>query len=166
MKIHITGNSGSGKTTLAAKLGQRLNLPVFGLDKIVWQPGWTQTKKSVRRAKELELAKRPDWIVEGVSKIVRNSADVIVFLDVDRLTSVKRSMLRNVRFLFRGRPEMPENCPEILAFGRQIGIIWQFRDHTRPSILADIEQHQGPVIVECNSVNVDDLSSKIVAALS
>ncbi len=166
MKIHITGNSGSGKTTLAGQLGGKLNFPVFGLDKIVWQSGWQRTEKSVRAAMETELASRSDWIIEGVSSRIRKLADVIIFLDVDRLTSLRRSMLRNGRYLFQSRPEMPDNCPEILAFRQQFNIIWQFKDHTRPSIMADIEQHQGPVFVESASVDVDVLSEKIVTALS
>ncbi|MFT7214503.1 MAG: adenylate kinase family enzyme, partial [Granulosicoccus sp.] len=43
MRIHVTGDAGSGKTTLGKKIGAELNLPVFGLDQVVWQPGWTKT---------------------------------------------------------------------------------------------------------------------------
>ena len=55
VKIHVTGNAGSGKTTLAAKLGDALELPVFGLDSVVWQPGWRKTPASERAGLEQAL---------------------------------------------------------------------------------------------------------------
>ncbi len=162
-KIHITGNSGSGKTVFANQLGKILKLPVFGLDKIVWQPGWIKTPRSVRLAKEIELASKSDWIIEGVSKHIRQAADVVVFLDVGRLTSLKRSMKRNVRYLFRGRPELPEKCPEITAVWQQIVIIYKFEVQTRPSILEDLAQHHGQVFVACTTPDADRISEQIIA---
>jgi len=136
-RIHITGNAGSGKTTLAAQLGAQLNLPVFGLDTIVWQPGWKKSPPEWRAEKEAELVEREKWIIEGVSPRVRAAADVIVFLDVPRATSYLRCAKRNWRHLFRSRPDLPAYCPEILIIPRLVKIIWQFPKLMRPQIVAD-----------------------------
>jgi hypothetical protein len=35
-------------------------------------------------------------------------------------------MKRNWRFLFRSRPELPDNCPELLILPRLLELIWKF----------------------------------------
>lgn len=138
MKIHITGNAGAGKTTTARKIGNELGLQVFGLDKIVWQAGWVKSPPDVRAAALQALVSMDDWVIEGVSDTVRNAADIIIFLDVSRATSYWRCTKRNWKYLFRSRPELPENCPEILIIPRLLKLIWRFKANVRPKILADI----------------------------
>jgi len=140
-KIHVTGNAGAGKTTLAHELAAALNLPVFGLDKIVWQAGWVKTPSDIRSAKEAALIAKSEWIIEGVSQSVREAADIVIFLDVSRRTAFLRCVKRNWKFLFKGRPELPDNCPEILIIPKLIKIIWRFKTHVRPKILADINEN-------------------------
>jgi adenylate kinase family enzyme len=79
-KIHITGNSGSGKTTLAARLGGALDMPVFGLDNVVYQIGWVKTPIEDRVNRENALAAQDSWIIEGVSPRLRAAADCIILL--------------------------------------------------------------------------------------
>ncbi len=147
-KIHVTGNAGAGKSTLAREIGTALGLPVFGLDKIVWQEGWVKTPPETRAAKERALISRPEWVIEGVSQTVRDAADTVFFLDVDRKTSLIRCAKRNWKFLFTSRPDLPKNCPEILIIPDLIKIIWGFKTHTRPKILADMtEQSSGRFII-------------------
>ena len=137
-RIHVTGNAGSGKSSLAAALGDVLGLPVFGLDEIVWGPGWQKTPASIRGPKEQALVSKPDWIIEGVSPIVRAAADTIIFLDVGRPTCFFRCLKRNWRYLFKSRPGLPENCPEILIIPKLIKIVWLFPTRMRPTILEDL----------------------------
>ena len=147
VKIHIAGNSGSGKTTLAHELGRSFDIPVFGLDNIVWQSGWIKTPQSIRIDKEMALASKTDWIIEGVSPRIRQAADIVVFLDVSRPTSFRRSMTRNLEYLFRSRPELPEGCPEFLFLPQQMKFIWRFSKHTRPALLEGLRLHQGRVLI-------------------
>lgn len=138
MKIHITGNAGAGKTTFAHKLGQDLGLPVFGLDKIVWQAGWVKSPLEVKTIKIHKLISQNAWVIEGVSDAVRDAADIVIFLDVNRATSYWRCAKRNWRYLLKSRPELPDNCPEILILPRLLKIIWKFKHHVRPKILDDM----------------------------
>lgn len=41
-KIMIVGSGGAGKSTLAKQLGEKLDIPVYHLDAIFWQPGCGQ----------------------------------------------------------------------------------------------------------------------------
>lgn len=141
-KIMITGNAGSGKTTLSHKLAKALNRQdVFSLDKVVWKPGWILAN---REEKELELEKiikLPFWIIDGVSKKVLEEADAIFFLDYPRRTCYWRALKRNCRYIFRSRPELPENCPEILVVFKLIKIIWAFPKVVRPNILSHLSEN-------------------------
>lgn len=137
-RIHVTGNAGAGKSTLAKRLGEITGLPVHGLDKIVWQPGWNKTPVEERRVLEASLITGSYWIIEGVSSSVREAADLIVFLDYPRSICAWRCAKRNWRYLFRSRPDLPPQCPELLVLAKLIKIIWNFSRTVRPKIIAEI----------------------------
>lgn len=139
MRIHITGNAGSGKTTLARELGEILEIDVFGLDKIVWKESWEITSKEERTFLELELTRKKKWIIEGVSSTARQSADYVIFLDLSRLTCLKRAVLRSLKYLFSTRSELPKNCPEYKIVHKLIKMIWQFNKYARPIIIEDLK---------------------------
>jgi adenylate kinase family enzyme len=135
-RIFITGNAGSGKTTLAKRVGRALDLPVTGLDRIVWQPGWRKSSPDQRASGIARLLAQPDWIAEGVSGALVEAADVVLFLDMPRRTCLLRCARRNWRYLFKSRPELPPGCPEILVIPTLVKLIWNFPANVRPAILA------------------------------
>jgi adenylate kinase family enzyme len=143
MRIHITGNAGSGKSTLAAHIGAELDLPVSGLDSIVWRSGWQKTPPEVRMSLESALVAKPRWVIEGVSKTVRQAADVVILLDVSRAVAYGRCARRNWRYLLRSRPGLPPGCPELLIVPRLMRLIWNFPGCVQPDILADMAQSTG-----------------------
>ena len=163
MKIHITGNAGSGKTTLAKKLGQALDLPVSSLDSVVWKEGWITASKEERIQGEYELIAKNSWVIEGVSKVVRDNSDFIIFLDIPRHICLLRCFKRNIPYLFSSRPELPKNCPEILILPRLLKIIWSFPTLANASILKSINLQRGIVIKDLNKV--DDLVAQIILEL-
>lgn len=136
-RINVTGNAGVGKSTLASLLGDHLGLPVVGLDQVVWRPGWGKTPSPERERLEREIASRPAWIVDGVSRIIREAADTIVFIDFPRRIAISRCAMRNWRYLFRSRPGLPERCPEVLIAPRLLRTIWRFPALVRPQILRE-----------------------------
>ena len=134
-RIHITGNAGSGKSTLAAHVGSVLDLPIYGLDEVVWLPGWKKSPPSRRDALEDALLSRPSWVIEGVSQKVLQSADVVILLDVGRPTAYYRCAKRNWRYLFRSRPGMPHDCPELLIIPYLVRMIWNFPVKVQPRLI-------------------------------
>ena len=146
MRLHITGNAGSGKTRLAKELGDILDLNVYGLDRIVWGENWTIVPSSERNYLENELVAKSEWIIEGVSSIARQAADVIIFLDFPRYICFRRCSLRTLRFLFSTRPELPANCPEIKIIPKLTKIVWQFPSIAKQIIVSDLSKKESIII--------------------
>lgn len=84
MRINVTGNAGSGKPTLAQRIASELNMPLIEMDRIIWQPSWQRTPAEVSREKLRQLLSSDSWVLDGVSRMGRQQADLIVFLDVPR----------------------------------------------------------------------------------
>lgn len=140
-RIFITGNAGTGKTTLSKQISKLLDIKSYGLDKIVWLPGW-QMASTVDKAKKIaEITKQKTWIIDGVSESALKAADTIIFLDLPRRISYIRVIKRNWRYLFKSRPELPKNCPEILIVHHLFKIIWNFPVYVRPSILKHLRDN-------------------------
>jgi adenylate kinase family enzyme len=135
-RVLVTGNAGSGKSTVAAAMARILNLPYSGMDQIVWQPGWIKTVPAERNAKEIAIAKSPAWLVDGVSSVLVDAADTVVFLDFPRYKCYWRALRRNLPYLFKSRPGLPARCPELLVIPTLTKLIWRFPTKVRPQILA------------------------------
>jgi adenylate kinase family enzyme len=133
-RILITGNAGSGKTSLAKTVAATLNLPYVGLDRVVWKPGWVSTPRHEREVSESAIARSETWVVDGVSLILLREAEVVIFLDIPRYKCFWRVLWRNLPYLFRSRPGLPDNCPEIKIIPTLVQIIWRFPKLVRPRI--------------------------------
>ena len=101
MKIEIIGSVASGKTTLAKHLSEKLQIPYYQKDNIVWERTPDGDKK--RSAKERDrlfekIISGDDWIVEGSPrKCLKESfacCDYIMLLDVSMMLRLKRVFSR------------------------------------------------------------------------
>jgi adenylate kinase family enzyme len=139
MRINVTGNAGAGKTTLAAELGAALGLPVYSLDSIVWQRGWKKTPPVERSTAERKLLDQPEWVIDGVSRPLRQSSDLILFLDVPRHICAWRGLKRSFRYLFSTRPGLPDGCPEWKIIPQLLRIIRRFPSSVGQAIRREAE---------------------------
>lgn len=156
-RIHVTGNAGAGKTTAARLLGDRLGLPVYSLDSIVWQSGWRKTPMPVRAKLEQELVSRPAWIIDGVSKTVRDASDLVLFLDRPRSLCLARATMRTLRHLRSQRPEFPDGCREWRIYPRLLRIIWTFPAGAGHSIRQEARQ----LSKYCTIANEEELNALV-----
>ena len=136
-RINVTGNAGAGKSTLAFEISRALDIPTYGLDSIVWQPGWKETDPVERKHLLQELVSRESWVIDGVSKIIRESADLVIFLDISRRICLYRCTKRSWQYKFKTRPGLPENCPEIMIFPTLIKIVFDFPSKVKPIIMSE-----------------------------
>ena len=102
----MIGGMGSGKTTLAAKLAQRLSLPLYNLDDVAMQSGLDRHFRPLcpiekRLADVHVIAAAPAWVTEGSflwwTRELLVTSDLIVWLDVSPRSALTRVIVRQVR---------------------------------------------------------------------
>ncbi|MCA1815351.1 MAG: DNA topology modulation protein [Acidobacteria bacterium] len=143
-KILVIGSGGAGKSTFAARLGERLGLPVVHLDRLYWNPGWVKTPEPEFRGRVADAIARDAWIMDGnysgTLDVRLEACDTVVFLDVPRAVCVWRIVKRTVTYRNGRRPDMAEGCrekfnPEFMRW------VWDYPERTRPKILKRLEEH-------------------------
>lgn len=154
MKIHVTGNAGSGKSTLALKISRFMGFPLHALDEIVWKENWIPTSTQERDGKILEIVSKPCWVIDGVSRLAREHADLVVFIDRRPVQCAIRAFRRNIPYLFRPRPGLAQGCTEIRILPYLMKLIFRFNSLARPSILSDISAKQHVVLKTDDDVKV------------
>jgi adenylate kinase family enzyme len=95
LKIYVIGPSAAGKTRLARRLGERLDLPVYDLDRIAYTDyKWTVRPRADKLLAVEQILSQPGWIAEGGhlgwTEPLLEAADLIVWLDVPLRTTLAR----------------------------------------------------------------------------
>lgn len=115
-RVLVIGPCGAGKSTLSAELGQKLNLPVFHMDKLNWNPGWVESSKDEIREKLATIVAADRWLIDGnyggtlTERLER--ADTVLYLDYPISLCLRRVFRRIWTYRGRTRPDMTEGCPE------------------------------------------------------
>lgn len=145
-RILILGCSGAGKSTLARELGRRFRLPVIHLDEHYWRPGWVEPSKEEWRLQALELAKRPEWVMDGNYSSTFPErfavADMVVALDFPTWLCLWRVIKRTISRYGTTREDLPEGCPEHFD-PKFFRFVAGFRRTHRPKLVAAIDAYQG-----------------------
>lgn len=146
-KIAVIGCPGSGKTTLAFQLADRLQLPLYHLDTYQWLPGWEKAEREKFIRAHHALCDLPAWIIEGSgNKLLPlriQKANVIIYLDVPRLTCIWRVIKRSVLHWNQEAPGSPKGCKERLfsfAFLEFLKWIWHFNARNRATIISLLDE--------------------------
>jgi adenylate kinase family enzyme len=118
-KITIVGSSGSGKSTLARELSSRLDIKIYHLDRIFWRSGWGKKPREKRIDILQNLVRERRWIIDGTylstSELHLDEADTIVFLDIDPLLCLKRTMKRHYEYYELSRRDIPMGSTDKLT---------------------------------------------------
>jgi adenylate kinase family enzyme len=141
-RVLVIGAGGAGKSTFAARLGQRTGLPVIHLDREYWQPGWIEPSREAWKATVARLIAGERWILDGNfggSMDVRLQAcDTVVFLDMRRLTCMRRVLMRRLRHRGSARSDMTPGCNEKLSLDF-LWWIWTYPARRRPAVLQRLQ---------------------------
>ena len=113
----IIGGSGSGKSTLARRIGEKLGLPVYHMDREVhWLPGWVERDKAAKIPIVEEIVARDAWVFEGghsatyPQRLAR--AEMLIWTDAPLWLRLWRVTRRSLADWGKTRPDMAEGCPE------------------------------------------------------
>ncbi|MGR3794113.1 AAA family ATPase [Vannielia sp. SX4] len=150
----IVGGPGSGKSTLARALGAVTGLPVFHMDHIHYAPGWVPREAEVKDWMTQEVHRKPRWIFEGghsrtyEQRMAR--ADLMIWLDFPVGLRLFRVIRRQLRYLGKTRPDLPEGCVERLDKGALDFFIWIWRTRKASrariaELVAEPPEHLGVV---------------------
>ncbi|WP_328991601.1 hypothetical protein OG394_35485 [Kribbella sp. NBC_01245] len=136
-RVVVIGNSGAGKTRFSRLLAQRFDLPVVHLDTHFWRPGWVQPGRDEWRAQVAELVKSDRWILDGnyTSSLDLRlpRADLVVWLDLDRVTCEYQAVRRWWTNRGKERVDRAEGCHEAIDW-EFLTYVWRFRRDVVPRI--------------------------------
>lgn len=148
-RVVILGPCGAGKSTLSFTLAERLDLPLFHMDRLAWKPGWIDSSRD-----ELQVALAPivagdRWLIDGnyASTLPQRlgRADTAVVLDYPIPLCLWRILRRYGRYRGQTRPEMTEGCPEQL----DMAFLWyaaRFGGGPRRRLHAALDDFEGKVV--------------------
>lgn len=142
-KIALIGSGGSGKSTLARKVGEKLKIEVYHLDRLFWKPDWTPTSKEYQTKVQNELVQQAKWIIDGnynsTLDIRLNAADTIIFVNMNRGICIYRVFKRMIHYRGKSRPDMADGVNERLDFDF-LKWVWNYPKNNKPIVLKKLEQ--------------------------
>jgi len=152
--VAVIGNAGGGKTTLARLLGDALELPVYHVDSIQYQPGWLRTPALECDSRLDALTVEERWIIDGFGNdgvIERRlgAADTVVFVDFPLPVHYWWASKRQWSSRKHQRRELPEDCPEFtLKYSWKLAIVmWQVHRRYRPWFASLVDELPDDVTV-------------------
>jgi adenylate kinase family enzyme len=143
-RVMVIGNAGGGKSTLSIALGKMHALPCHAIDKIQWQPGWVLTPEPEFSKAHEAILIQPRWLIDGYgswSTVLRRleEADTIIFVDHPLWVHYWWATKRQIKALFVGRPDGPEDCPMSRMTIRLYKMMWWLHREMRPKLFSAIE---------------------------
>ncbi|RDW19835.1 DNA topology modulation protein [Oceanobacillus chungangensis] len=150
-KILILGGSGAGKSTLAKNLGSTLNIPVYHLDAIYWQPGWQPLDREIFITKQSKISKEENWIMDGNYGATIDSrlelADTVIVLHYSTIRYLYGIIKRRIQYRNKTRSDMGKDCPEKIDW-EFFNWVMRFNRNQTPLIYQKLRQfHDKTVLI-------------------
>lgn len=167
-RICILGNSGSGKSSLANKLGTQLNIPVHHLDRELLYGKFDRYSDEHQLATHSKLISGQNWIIDGNYKNLSperyERATLIVFINISRLTALKRVI---TRFLTSSqlRKSVPEDAPNTLTWTLLHWTAKYSRRERLKALQESLRQLTHVQLLVLNSGSLDDWVKQIAERL-
>lgn len=145
-KILIIGCSGSEKSTLAEKMNKITRIPVIHLDNIYWEENWERVPDEKSFESLNEELNKDRWIMEGnynsTLEYRIKFCDVIIFLDISRVTCLFQIFWRKLISRNHKRSDMAKNKAKFWDY-EFLKWVWNFGKINRQnyySIMSDSKQ--------------------------
>ena len=141
-RIAIIGNAGGGKSRLALALSSQFSLPLYRIDDVQWQPGWSPTPLHLIAAKHHEWVARERWIIDGWGspELLRRRfemADAIVLVDFPLWRHYWWAAKRQLKAMIGFRRDWPPpGCSPWPVTRRLFRLMRRIHREVRPQLLA------------------------------
>jgi len=139
-RVAVIGNAGGGKSTLSRRLSQARQLPLYPIDRLQWRPGWVPAPREEFARQHAGLVEQDRWIIDGwgpweaiPARFER--ADTIIVVDHRLPVHYWWAIKRQVRCIFRPRPDGPPGCPMLPMTWPLLKMIWTIHHVSRPRLL-------------------------------
>jgi adenylate kinase family enzyme len=167
-RITIVGNSASGKSILAETFGKAVNLPVFHIDLLLWEPNWGFKSEAEFDRAHADWLKQERWVIEGIgyhSVLLKRfaAAEKIVFLDTPLEVCRERAKKRMEEDKVTPNPFVPTDCRYERMQQQQIDSISNFHYKTRPLIIKLLDKDFAikPQVRLNGCLSIEELCSQI-----
>jgi adenylate kinase family enzyme len=135
-RILLHGVTGSGKSTAAARIAERLGLPLLLADEVGWLPGWVQRDEGEQRAMVAAATAQREWVLDSTYSKWRDAVsgrpELIIGLDYPRWFSLQRLIRRTARRIVTGELVCNGNRETLRkALARDSIVVWHFRSWKR-----------------------------------
>lgn len=149
----IMGRSGSGKSTFAYELHQKINFPLYHLDKYFFTDYWQERNYEEFIAIQQELVNQEQWIIDGNStksfEMRYKRADVCLYFNFPRYLCYwrifKRLLIKNP-----GINDRADNCPETVGWSL-LKYMWGFENRVNPILNLLKQNYPNVRFIEINS---------------
>lgn len=158
-RVTVIGGGGAGKSTFARELGEKINVPVYHLDSLFWNPGWIETPKEQWDVRLKELVNEDKWITDGnfgrTLECRLQRSETVIFLDMPTNLRLYRIVKRRIMYHGKSRPDMREGCNEKLDW-EFVKWVWNYNKNGRNNVMELLEKYKNSVevIVLKNSKDV------------
>jgi adenylate kinase family enzyme len=149
----VIGNAGGGKSTLCKKLKESKQLPLYPVDKLQWNPGWTPVPPEQISEGIREIIKKEKWIIDGwgpwetIEERCEKS-DTIILVDHRIWIHLWWAAKRQIKALFRPDSiEKPEGCDLVPMTWKMFKMIWIIHRDLRPKLVALVERYKETKVV-------------------
>lgn len=132
-RIVFYGVAGAGKTTLAARVAERLQIPLTSADSLFWRPGWVKVDVAEQRRLMGAVFAQDRWVVDSAWSSVRTEtlerADLLVCLDYPWWLTGSRLLRRTVRRVVTKEHVCNGNVESLrtMLWGREAILVWWLR---------------------------------------
>ncbi|MFI2215277.1 AAA family ATPase [Rhodococcus sp. NPDC019627] len=98
-RVLVAGTSGAGKTTLAARIATLLGIEHVEIDALYHGSNWIPRDQFLTDVEE--FSSQPQWVTEWqygtVRDLLADRADLLVWLDLPRVTVMRQVITRTIR---------------------------------------------------------------------
>ncbi|WP_091653231.1 adenylate kinase [Micromonospora pallida] len=132
----VYGVYGAGKSTLAERLAERLGLPWYPVDDLLWEPGWVEVPVPQQRSRIEAICRLDRWILDGAYHGWRDvplaRADLVIGLDYPGWLSFWRLLRRTLRRLVTGEEICNGNRESLgSVLSRDSVLVWHLTGFVR-----------------------------------